>query len=172
MVSDAKKRADEKYRKEKMKQVVVRFSPRESDLYEHLEEQPNKMGYIKQLIKDDMERGGSMNTKTHYEFVSANKGTVTVDVTGEYRDRCKDLAVEVDGAYKEFDEIDGGSADDVINWIVREGVEFEGTRSMWFNAHYIASVMLDGDATEQEILDEAAAMTEQGLADWREMCVD
>lgn len=37
MVSDAKKRADAKYRKEKVRQVVVRFGPPDADLLEHLE---------------------------------------------------------------------------------------------------------------------------------------
>lgn len=58
MVSDAKRRAKDKYNSEKMKQVIVRFSPREIELYDHLYDQPNKMGYIKRLIKEDMERGG------------------------------------------------------------------------------------------------------------------
>ena len=57
MVSDAQKKASDKYRKEKMRQKVVRFSPNEMDLYEHLQKQPNQMGYIKELIRKDMEGG-------------------------------------------------------------------------------------------------------------------
>ncbi len=56
MVSDAKKRADAKYRKEKVRQVVVRFGPPDADLLEHLEGKENMAGYIKQLIRADMER--------------------------------------------------------------------------------------------------------------------
>ena len=56
MVSDAKKRADAKYRKEKVRQVVVRFGPPDADLLEHLESKENMAGYIKQLIRADMER--------------------------------------------------------------------------------------------------------------------
>lgn len=53
-VSEAQKRANAKYNKEKMIQRVVRFSPNERDLLEHLDSQPNKAGYIKQLIREDM----------------------------------------------------------------------------------------------------------------------
>lgn len=53
--SDAQKRASIKYDKENMVQRVVRFSPHERDLLEQLDSQPNKAGYIKALIKADME---------------------------------------------------------------------------------------------------------------------
>lgn len=56
-VSEAQKRANEKYRREKMKQVVVRFSPNEMALYEHLKSKDNIAGYIKQLVREDMQRG-------------------------------------------------------------------------------------------------------------------
>ena len=56
MVSEARKRANAKYNREKMVQRVVRFSPNERDLLEHLDMQPNKAGYIKRLIREDMER--------------------------------------------------------------------------------------------------------------------
>lgn len=55
-VSDAQKRAVAKYQKEKTNLFQIRFYPADSDIYEHLCEQPNKAGYIKQLIRADMER--------------------------------------------------------------------------------------------------------------------
>ncbi len=55
MVSDAQKRANEKYRKENVKQVAVRFYPSEQDVYEYLRTKDNVSGYIKQLIRNDME---------------------------------------------------------------------------------------------------------------------
>lgn len=55
-VSEAQKRASAKYNKERMVQKVVRFSPNERGLLEHLEKQPNMSGYIKSLIRADMER--------------------------------------------------------------------------------------------------------------------
>lgn len=56
MVSEAQKRATAKYHKEKMVAKVVRFSLNEEDLLAHLEKQPNQAGYIKHLIREDMER--------------------------------------------------------------------------------------------------------------------
>ena len=53
--SDAQKRASAKYNKQKMKQTAVVFSPAEMDLYDHLCAQENKSGYIKSLIRADME---------------------------------------------------------------------------------------------------------------------
>lgn len=55
-VSDAQKRANAKYRREKMKQMSVRFSPHEMDLYEHIRAQDNAAGYIKRLVREDMAR--------------------------------------------------------------------------------------------------------------------
>lgn len=55
MTSEAQLKAVKKY-KEKVKRTTVDFHPTESDLWEHLQEQPNKQGYIKKLIREDMER--------------------------------------------------------------------------------------------------------------------
>lgn len=56
--SDAQKRARAKYEKEKVRQVMVRFYPSENDILEFLESQDNKAGYIKELIRKDMNRQG------------------------------------------------------------------------------------------------------------------
>ena len=56
MPTDAQKRANRKYQKEKMKQLVIRFSPNEMDLHDHIKAQPNIAGYIKRLVREDMER--------------------------------------------------------------------------------------------------------------------
>ncbi|NPD33092.1 hypothetical protein HLV35_07470 [Eggerthellaceae bacterium zg-997] len=53
-VSEAQKRASAKYRREKVKQVAVSFYPSEADIYDHLRSQPNKSGYLKALIRADM----------------------------------------------------------------------------------------------------------------------
>lgn len=55
-VSEAQKRASAKYVKEKVKQTTLAFYPAEYDLWEHLQTQPNKAGYIKGLIRADMEK--------------------------------------------------------------------------------------------------------------------
>lgn len=57
MVSEAQKRAAAKYHKEKMVARTVRFSQGEQDILDHLDAQPNKAGYIKELIRKDMEKG-------------------------------------------------------------------------------------------------------------------
>ena len=57
MVSEAQKRASAKYVREKVKSYTVKFDPSEADLWERLQAQPNKSGYIKALIRADMEQG-------------------------------------------------------------------------------------------------------------------
>lgn len=56
--SDAQLRAAQKYKREKVKRITVDFSPAESELWEHIQQQPKKQTYIKSLIRADMERGG------------------------------------------------------------------------------------------------------------------
>ena len=55
MPSEAQKRATAKYQKEKMKQIAIRFSPNEMDMFEHIKSQPSIAGYIKRLVREDME---------------------------------------------------------------------------------------------------------------------
>lgn len=54
----AQRRATQKYKQEKIKRITVDFSPKEAELWEHIQNQPNKQGYIKGLIRADMDRGG------------------------------------------------------------------------------------------------------------------
>ena len=54
--TEAQKRATAKYLKNNVKRAVVAFYPAEADLWEWLEQRPNKAGYIKRLIREDMER--------------------------------------------------------------------------------------------------------------------
>lgn len=39
-----------------VRQFAVRFYPADSDAWEHLQKQPNKAGYIKALIRADIEK--------------------------------------------------------------------------------------------------------------------
>lgn len=57
MASEAQKKALEKY-KANVKRFTVDFPPSDAELWEQLNKQPNKQGYIKALIRADMERGG------------------------------------------------------------------------------------------------------------------
>lgn len=57
MPSQAGKDADKKYKKLKTKNYGIRFYMNtEQDLITHLEKQPNKQGYIKKLIREDMNK--------------------------------------------------------------------------------------------------------------------
>ena len=54
-LTEAQKRAQRKYVRESVKQMTVRFYPSESDVWEWLNSQENKAGYVKDLIRADME---------------------------------------------------------------------------------------------------------------------
>lgn len=54
MTTEAQRRAIKKYTKEKSKQMNLKFYPPEMDVWEHLQKQENKSGYIKDLIREDM----------------------------------------------------------------------------------------------------------------------
>ena len=54
--SDAQMRAVQKYR-QKVKRITLDIYPTEEDLWNHLQSQPKKQTYIKDLIRADMEKG-------------------------------------------------------------------------------------------------------------------
>ena len=56
--SAAQLRAVKKYKKEKSKRISIEFSQVDAELWEYIQQQSNKQGYIKGLIRADMERGG------------------------------------------------------------------------------------------------------------------
>lgn len=53
---ESRKKWDAAYKKERTKTVNVRFFPADMDIYNHLSTLENKSGYIKGLIRADMER--------------------------------------------------------------------------------------------------------------------
>lgn len=55
MTSEAQKRASAKYEAQNVHRCTVKFYPAEEDLWEYLEMQSNRMGYIKSLIRRDLE---------------------------------------------------------------------------------------------------------------------
>lgn len=55
MTSEAQKKAVKKY-KEKVKRMTVEFHPSEMELYDHIQMQPKKQTYIKDLIRADMKK--------------------------------------------------------------------------------------------------------------------
>ena len=87
-----------------------------------------------------------------YEFVSANKGTVEIEVYGEWVDGAVDLTVCADGVYGEFDEVYGCGAGDIMRFLVREGVKFESRRSQLYNLWHIESILIERDETTAGLL--------------------
>ena len=55
MASEAQRRAIREYKK-KVKKFNLEFAPTETELWEHLQAQDNKQGYIKMLIRADMNK--------------------------------------------------------------------------------------------------------------------
>lgn len=55
MVSQSQKDAVKKYKK-KVNRFSIEFYPTDNELWDWLNEQPNKQGYIKNLILADMEK--------------------------------------------------------------------------------------------------------------------
>ena len=55
--SDAQLRAVSNYRKKNIKRITTDFYPTEQDLWDHVQTKDNKQGYIKDLIRADMEKG-------------------------------------------------------------------------------------------------------------------
>ena len=53
-LTDAQKRAKAKYSREKVTKVTIEFYPSEAELLKKLQEQSNKQGYIKELIRKDL----------------------------------------------------------------------------------------------------------------------
>ncbi len=56
MDSEAQKKAKAKYKAEKVKKMLLEFYPTDAELLEHLEKQPKKQTYIKNLIREDIKK--------------------------------------------------------------------------------------------------------------------
>ena len=54
--SEAHLRAVQKY-KQKVKRITIELHPTEAEMWEHIQQKPNKQGYIKGLIRADMNKG-------------------------------------------------------------------------------------------------------------------
>lgn len=58
MPTEAQRNAAKRY-KQKLNRITLDFSPAETDLWNHIQSQAKKQTYIKDLIRKDMEKGGS-----------------------------------------------------------------------------------------------------------------
>ena len=54
--SEAQRKAVAKY-KQKVKRITIDFYPAEEEMWKHIQNQPKKQTYIKDLIRSDMEKG-------------------------------------------------------------------------------------------------------------------
>jgi hypothetical protein len=54
MASESQRKAIAKY-KQKVKKITIDFAPTEADILEHINKQPKKQTYIKNLIRKDMQ---------------------------------------------------------------------------------------------------------------------
>lgn len=167
-MADARSKATEKYRKANVKSFNVKFFPADAEVLEYFQSKSNRNQYIKDLIRKDME---AMKAPKTYTFESANKGDIEITIAGEYVDGSVDLEATIidTNAYREWSEVDPGGVDEVFEWLISEGAEFESDRSLWFNLHYITDVMIDRCCTEAQLLDKAAAKTAEELKKWREL---
>lgn len=57
MITKQQKISKQRYRK-KLKKLSIEFSLKENDIAEFLDTKPNKSGYVKNLIRTDMESEG------------------------------------------------------------------------------------------------------------------
>lgn len=56
MKSEALKRADAKYRKEKVMRLPIDLYPTDQDIIDHLKTVKSRQGYIKELIRADIKK--------------------------------------------------------------------------------------------------------------------
>ena len=56
MKTEAQKRAQAKYLREKVTSLRIDIYPKEKDIADHLATLPNKQGYVKELIRADIDK--------------------------------------------------------------------------------------------------------------------
>lgn len=90
MTSEAQKKAVKKY-KEKVKRMHLEFSPAEEALWEHISKQPRKQTYIKNLIRDDMDKKTQPDYRTILEevLVMVKRGDPWIRTAGFIEDELK-----------------------------------------------------------------------------------
>ena len=53
-MNEAKRKANKKYKASTVKRLLLEFYPTDADLLEHINKQPKKQTYIKELVRKDM----------------------------------------------------------------------------------------------------------------------
>ena len=55
-LTEAQRKAKAKYKSQSVKKILLEFYPSDIELYEKIQEQSNKQGYIKELIRKDLKK--------------------------------------------------------------------------------------------------------------------
>ena len=70
MATEAQLKAQAKYDKENTKQVILKLNlTTDADIIEKLKSVPNKQGYLKQLVRDDMRIGADVLSLDSIKFL-------------------------------------------------------------------------------------------------------
>lgn len=99
-----------------------------------------------------------------HSFESGTGSNFTIVVETDYRDGTADLYAEIDqsGENEDFDEMDGGSVDEIFSWLKNQGMTFT-PRALYYAYSYIQSVILDKDATAADIQVDTDEMSDKDL---------
>lgn len=57
MATEAQNRANAKYRRDSVRQLTIRFYPKDRDLYDYVKGKPKISEYVLSLIRKDKEKG-------------------------------------------------------------------------------------------------------------------
>ena len=60
--TEAQRASENEYHRKKIKTISVNFSPRDYDILEYLDTKESRGGYLKKLLREDMERSASENS--------------------------------------------------------------------------------------------------------------
>ena len=114
MTSDAQKRATAKYQKNSTKQISLRFFPAEMYLYDFARSQDNTAGYLKNLIRESMERRGCLGTAA--EDCAGAESNVCAKKNGDARDVCANAErTNVCGSKGTWAEVGGAGESDGVD---------------------------------------------------------
>ena len=106
-----------------------------------------------------------------YEFCAKDGSTIEVEVIGEYRTGEKDLYARIYNDEREVsNEFEAAMADEIMEWLLENGVKFESRRSAAFNHEVIDQVLIYNEATVDELLSECANWTDEQI-DYKLCCV-
>lgn len=99
----------------------------------------------------------------NYSFVTADNNTCCFTVCGEYADGTFDVAVSCAGYSREWEQVDGASADEMFADLLANGIRFESKRSLVANVYIVWECLLDGCGTVPAIIGRVEAMSDDEI---------